>query len=69
MKVYVVLVDGCLSDEAYLNCYDAKLFIEGRADKPIIDTSTGSLWRYKSERHIYLIKEINIKGDRNNEKC
>ena len=60
MKIYVVIVDGTLSQEGYLVQKKAIDFILNRNDRPKQDITNGSIWRFKSDIHTYLIKEVVI---------
>ena len=60
MNAYVILVDGCLSQEGYMTIQKAIEFIKNRADHPVQENTPETLWRYRSNTHIYLIKQINL---------
>ena len=61
MRCYVVMVDGNLSQEGYMTINKAIEFIKSRADRPIQENTLETLWRYRSDSHIYLIKEIELR--------
>lgn len=60
-KVYIVIVDGYVSQEGYDSLEKAEEFIMDRADKPTKWDELNYPWAFKSENHIYTIKEISIK--------
>lgn len=57
MRVYIILVDNSVSYEGYVTVNNARDFIKHRSDGP----RQVDLWRYESDKHTYLIKEINVK--------